>query len=155
MPLRLDQFLNNDSAAGRIIAHAQLLSRLNARFQQVIPSNFQAYAKVVNYRQACLIIHTDSSAIATKLRQMSQRLCTELSRSGIDCQQLEIKVIPHQSDNAPVTSTLKPLSLKSATTLEATTHALPEGPLRQALQALLNRALIVKPEEKPGDNQAG
>ena len=143
---RLDHFLSNDNAAGRIIAHAQLLARLNSRFQQAIPGNFQAYAKVVNYRDGCLIIHTDSSAIATKLRQMSQRLCTELSRFGIECQQIEIKVQPLQANHSSVCSTLKPLSINSAKTLTATTQQLPEGPLRQALQSLLDRAFIVKSE---------
>jgi Protein of unknown function (DUF721). len=135
-----EQYLNSDATTSRIMAHARLLQKLSRRFEAVAPAGLRHAARVANYKSGTIVIHTDNGAVAAKIRQMSQRLCDELSRGGAECSALEVKVQPRQIPYQSTSSTLKPLSGKAFGLLESTADNLPEGPLRQALKTLLERA---------------
>ena len=133
----LEHYLDNDAAAGRVMAHARLLLRLTRRFEAVAPAAVAHAARVANYKSGKIVIHADNGAVATKIRQMSQRLCDELSKGGAECSLMEVKVQPRQNPYQTRTSTPKPLSGKAFGVLQATAENLPEGPLRKALTTLL------------------
>ncbi len=135
-----EQYLNSDATTSRIMAHARLLQKLSRRFEAVAPAGLRHAARVANYKSGTIVIHTDNGAVAAKIRQMSQRLCDELSRGGAECSALEVKVQPRQIPYQSTSSTLKPLSGKAFGLLESTADNLPEGPLRKALKTLLERA---------------
>lgn len=135
-----EHFLKSDAAGGRIMAHARLLLKLSRRFEACTPIALRHGARIANYRAGHVVIHTEYGAIAVKLRQMSRRLCDELSKSGIECRELEVKVQPRQEIPSGTTSTVKPLSGKTFDVLQATSAKLPPGPLREALDNLLARA---------------
>ena len=135
-----EHFLNRDAAGNRLLAHARLLLKLARRFEAVAPGSFRHAARVANYKLGTIVIHTDNGAVAAKIRQMSQRLCVELSKGGIQCDVLEVKVQPRQPPQASTTSTVKPISAKSWDVLRSTSENLPKGPLREALENLLARA---------------
>lgn len=135
-----EQYLNSDATTSRIMAHARLLQKLSRRFEAVAPSGLRHAARVANYKSGTIVIHTDNGAVAAKIRQMSQRLCDELSKGGAECSALEVKVQPRQIPYQSMSSTLKPLSDKAFGMLQSTAENLPEGPLRTALNTLLERA---------------
>lgn len=135
-----EQYLNSDATTSRIMAHARLLQKLSRRFEAVAPAGLRHAARVANYKSGTIVIHTDNGAVAAKIRQMSQRLCNELSKGGAECSALEVKVQPRQIPYQSTSSTLKPLSGKAFGLLESTADNLPEGPLRKALKNLLARA---------------
>ncbi len=135
-----EQYLNSDATTSRIMAHARLLQKLSRRFEAVAPSGLRYAARVANYKSGTIVIHTDNGAVAAKIRQMSQRLCDELSKGGAECSALEVKVQPRQIPYQSMSSTLKPLSGKAFGMLQSTAESLPEGPLRNALNTLLERA---------------
>lgn len=135
-----EQYLNSDATTSRIMAHARLLQKLSRRFEAVAPAGLRHAARVANYKSGTIVIHTDNGAVAAKIRQMSQRLCNELSKGGAECSALEVKVQPRQIPYQSTSSTLKPLSSKAFGLLESTADNLPEGPLRKALKNLLERA---------------
>lgn len=135
-----EQYLNSDATTSRIMAHARLLQKLSRRFEAVAPAGLRHAARVANYKSGTIVIHTDNGAVAAKIRQMSQRLCNELSKGGAECSALEVKVQPRQIPYQSTSSTLKPLSGKAFGLLESTADNLPEGPLRKALKNLLERA---------------
>ena len=135
-----EQYLNSDAATSRVMAHARLLQKLSRRFEAVAPSGLRHAARVANYKSGKIVIHADNGAVATKIRQMSQRLCDELSKGGAECNDMEVKVQPRQNPYQTRTSTLKPLSDKAFGMLQSTAEKLPKGPLRQALDTLLKRA---------------
>ncbi|WP_191090265.1 DciA family protein [Dechloromonas sp. CZR5] len=135
-----EQYLNSDATTSRIMAHARLLQKLSRRFEAVAPAGLRHAARVANYKSGTIVIHTDNGAVAAKIRQMSQRLCNELSKGGAECSALEVKVQPRQIPYQSTSSTLKPLSGKAFGLLESTADNLPEGPLRKALKTLLERA---------------
>ncbi|MPN38628.1 hypothetical protein SDC9_186152 [bioreactor metagenome] len=122
------------------MAHARLLQKLSRRFEAVAPAGLRHAARVANYKSGTIVIHTDNGAVAAKIRQMSQRLCNELSKGGAECSALEVKVQPRQIPYQSTSSTLKPLSGKAFGLLESTADNLPDGPLRKALKNLLERA---------------
>jgi hypothetical protein len=134
-----EQYLDSDAAAGRIMAHARLLLKLSRRFEAVAPSGLRHAAHVANYKSGKIIIHADNGAVAAKIRQLSQRLSDELSKSGTECSGIEVKVQPRQIPCQSTSSTQKPLSGKAIGMLRSTSETLPKGPLRAALERLLER----------------
>lgn len=135
-----EHYLDNDAAAGRIMAHARLLLKLSRCFEAVAPAGFRHAARVANYKSGKIVIHTDNGAVASKLRQMSQRLCSELSKGGTQCIDMEVKVQPREILEHSTTSTQKPISEEACGVLRQASATLPPGPLRAALDHLLERA---------------
>jgi len=136
-----EQYLDADAAVGRIMAHARLLLKLSSRFDELAPGALRHAAHVANYKSGKIVIHADNSAVAAKIRQLSRRLCGELSLEGLECNDIEVKVQPRQSLYRSTASTAKPISGKAAEILRATAEGMPQGKLRQALDTLLQRAL--------------
>ena len=130
----LEHYLDNDAAAGRVMAHARLLLKLARRFEAVAP------ARVANYKSGKIVIHADNGAVAAKIRQMSQRLCDELSKGGPECNGIDVKVQPRKIPCQSMGSLQKPLSARACGVLRSTSENLPKGPLRDALEALLSSA---------------
>jgi hypothetical protein len=135
-----EQFLDSDAAAGKVIAHARLLLKLSRHFEAIAPSGFRDAAHVANYKSGKIVIHADNGAVAAKIRQMSQRLCGELSKGVAECNGMEVKVQPRQIRYQSTGSTRKPLSAAACESLRGTAGSLPKGPLQEALDKLLARA---------------
>ena len=135
-----EHYLDRDAASGRFMAHARLLLQLSRHFETIAPAAFQHSARVANYKSGKIVIHTDNGAVAAKIRQMSQRLCSELSKGGAECSGIEVKVQPRQIPCQSMSSTQKPLSATACGLLRSTSENLPKGPLRDALEALLTSA---------------
>ena len=135
-----EQYLDSDAAASRVMAHARLLLKLSRHFEAIAPVGLRHAAHVANFKSGKIIIHADNGAVATKIRQMSQRFCDELSKRGADCTGIEEKVQPREITLQSTTSTQKPLSAKAFGVLRSTSENLPKGPLREALDRLLQRA---------------
>lgn len=135
-----EHFLDSDAAAGRFMAHARLLLKLSRRFEAIAPTAFRHAARVANYKSGTVVIHTDNGAVASKIRQMSQRLCDELSKGGAQCNGMEVKVQPRETLSQSTTSTPKPISEEACGSLRSASRQLPPGPLRAALDRLVERA---------------
>lgn len=135
----VDRYLREDGAAGRIVAHAQLLARLEGRLRAALPGPLGASARLGNFRNGQAVILTDNGATASKVRQMAQRLAAEFAKAGVDCVGVEVKVLPRESRPEQAPGTLKPLSANSFELLRSTAENLPKSPLRKALDELLGR----------------
>ena len=135
-----EHYLDSDASTSRIMAHARLLQKLSRRFEAIAPSGLRHAARVANYKSGKIVIHADNGAVAAKIRQMSQRLCDELSKGGAQCSGVEVKVQPRQIPCQSRPSTSKPLSAGACGALRSASASLPDGPLRNALDVLLARA---------------
>jgi hypothetical protein len=135
-----EHYLDKDAAAGRVMAHARLLLKLTRRFESIAPSGLRYSARVANFKSGKIVIHAENGAVAAKLRQMSGRLCDELSKGGPQCSAVEVKVQPRQTLFQSSTSTPKPLSKHALGALQSTCESLPAGPLRDALSRLIDRS---------------
>ena len=136
----LERYLENDSGAGRVMAHARLLIDLARRFEAAAPAGLGDVAHIANYKSGKVVIHADNGAVAVKIRHLSQRLCDELSKGGPECNRIEVKIQPRQIPCQSMPSTTKPLSAGACAALRSASASLPDGPLRKALEALLARA---------------
>jgi hypothetical protein len=135
-----ERYLDNDATTARLMAHARLLLKLSRHFATLVPAGLQSAAHIANYKSGIIVIHAENSAVAAKLRQMSQRLCNELSKGGKECTGMSVKVQPRQYPLRSIASTQKPLSAQAIASLETATSDLPEGPLKGAMATLLERA---------------
>lgn len=140
MHASLATFLDAPDSAAKVMAHGRLILKLSRRFEAIAPAGLARAARVANYKSGKVVIHADNGAVATKIRQMSQRLCGELSKGGPECNVMEVKVQPRQFPYRSIISTQKPLSGEACRTLEATASSLPEGRLKEALEHLLERS---------------
>jgi len=140
MHASLTTFLDDSASAAKVMAHGRLLLKLSRRFEAIAPAGLARAARVANYKSGKIVIHADNGAVATKIRQMSQRLCGELSKGGPECNVMEVKVQPRQFPSQSISSTPKPLSGKASRTIAATASNLPQGRLRAALEHLLEHA---------------
>lgn len=136
-----EHFLDSDNAASRLMAHARLLIKLSRRFAAIAPTTLRHSAHVANYKSGKVVIHADNGAVAVKIRQMGRRLCDELSKGTVECSEIEVKVQPLQIHSQSVTSTVKPISSKALDILDSKRNELPPGPLRNALESLIARAV--------------
>lgn len=135
-----EHYLDKDAAAGRVMQHARTILRLSRRFESIVPSGLRYAARVANYKSGKVVIHTDNGAVAAKIRQMSQRLCSELSKGGAQCNDIEVKVQPCQMPYQSIVSSQKTLSTTACDVLRSTAETLPKGPLQEALTKLLATA---------------
>jgi hypothetical protein len=135
-----EHYLKRDTNASRLLAHARLLTKLSRRFTAIAPGGLGRAARVANFKSGVIVIHTENGAVAAKIRQMGRRLCDELSREGVECNQLEVKVQPQRSLREIHPASVKPLSTKAFDSMQATANELPPGPLRHALEILLKSA---------------
>ena len=140
MPYTPEHFLERDTSGSRLMAHARLLLKLARRFEAVAPPTFRHAARVANFKNGILILHVDSGAVAVKIRQMSQRLSTQMSTGNLECEGIEVKVVLRQYLRESPRPQVKPLSGQACATLRSRADSLPQGPLREALEKLLTRA---------------
>lgn len=137
----IKDYLADDKAAGAVMGHAALLLRLNAVFQQSVPSPLGKAARVANIKAGCVVILAENGAVAVKLRQMTQRLESTFIAAGVQCSSLAVKVQPAKTLSESTGSTLKPISEQSRASLGSLLNSLPDNDsLRQAIEVLLRRA---------------
>jgi hypothetical protein len=136
----LQNYLEAAEGAGKVLAHARLLVRLADIHQEITPPHLAHASRVANYKSGVLVIHADSGAVATKLRQMAPTLATALTKRGLECSGVQVKVHARQ-DHAPTRApTQKPLSARTSQELAALSESLPASPLRHALENLLSHS---------------
>ena len=137
----LENYLEATDGAGKVLAHARLLIKLANLYQKIAPAHLSQASTLANYKSGIIVIHATSGAVAAKLRQLAPSLADGFSKKGIECNGVQVRVqgdkIAHQS----ITSTPKPLTENTCDELRALHDNLPEGPLRTALDTLLDRAL--------------
>lgn len=137
----LEDYLEAPDGAGKILAHARLLMRLSALYEQIAPAYLSGASRLANYKSGTVVLHADNGAVAAKLRQIAPTLADGFSRRGIECNGVQIKVQGAQNQGQSMTSRQKPLSDEAFATIESLQGQLPAGELKTALATLLERAI--------------
>ncbi len=138
----LENYLEATDGAGKVLAHARLLIKLANLYQKIAPAHLSQASTLANYKSGIIVIHATSGAVAAKLRQMAPSLADGFSKKGIECNGVQVKVQAPEINTQSMTSTQKPLSMKTEQSLCELRDHLPQSPLRSALENLLARALI-------------
>ena len=138
----LENYLEATDGAGKVLAHARLLIKLANLYQKIAPAHLSQASTLANYKSRIIVIHATSGAVAAKLRQLAPSLADGFSKKGIECNGVQVKVQAPEINTQSMTSTQKPLSIKTEQSLCELRDHLPQSPLRNALENLLARALI-------------
>jgi hypothetical protein len=94
MPARsLDDCLRTSGLA-RFASHAERLLRLQRLLEGALPRPLARAARVANFRQGRIFIHTDSGAIAAKLKQITPTLSTVFRNAEAEVTGIEVRVQP-------------------------------------------------------------
>jgi len=87
---------NPSSILYRLLQHSQTLEQLDNRLQASLPIPLQQHCYIANLRNNTLVVHTDSSLWATRLRYLTPELLyrwqQEKSMPTID--KIEIRIRP-------------------------------------------------------------
>ncbi len=142
MQKSLENYLEATDGAGKVLAHARLLIKLANLYQKIAPAHLSQASTLANYKSGIIVIHAASGAVAAKLRQLAPSLADGFSKKGIECNGVQVKVQAPEINTQSMTSTQKPLSIKTEQSLCELRDHLPQSPLRSALENLLARALI-------------
>ena len=142
MQKSLENYLEATDGAGKVLAHARLLIKLANLYQKIAPAHLSQASTLANYKSRIIVIHATSGAVAAKLRQLAPSLADGFSKKGIECNGVQVKVQAPEINTQSMTSTQKPLSIKTEQSLCELRDHLPQSPLRNALENLLARALI-------------
>ena len=143
MQKSLENYLEATDGAGKVLAHARLLIKLANLYQKIAPAHLSQASTLVNYKykSGIIVIHATNGAVAAKLRQLAPSLSDGFSKRGIECNGVQVKVQAPEINTQSMTSTQKPLSIKTEQGLCELRDQLPQSPLRSALEKLLARAL--------------
>ncbi|OHC71287.1 MAG: hypothetical protein A2045_07215 [Rhodocyclales bacterium GWA2_65_20] len=135
----LEDCLKADGGLARLSGHAARLLRLQRVFESAVPRPLARGARVANLKLGKLIIHADSGAAATKLRQIIPTLVDVFHNEAAEVTGIEIKVQPRQhSGSSHPTASHAPLGDHAKQGLTSLADSLPENsPLRGALKHLV------------------
>jgi len=136
----LQTYLEAAEGAGKVLAHARLLVRLAALYQEIVPSHLGQASSVANYKSRVVVIHASNGAVATKLRQMAPTLLATFTQRGCECSCVQVRVHARLDPEAARVPVQKPLSVRTTQELAALSDSLPLSPLRTALENLLARS---------------
>lgn len=139
MQKSLENYLEADDGAGKMLAHARLLMKLARLYQEIAPANLARASRLVNYKSGIIVIHAASGALAAKLRQLAPTLSDGFALRGVECNGVEVKVQVLETPAQSRTSTQKPLTRRASGALEKLRDSLPASPLRAALETFLAR----------------
>ena len=136
----LENYLEAPDGAGRLIAHARLLVRLDAIYQSIAPTHLRLSSRLANYKAGVVVLHAANGAVAVKLKQMAPTLAAGFSQRGVECTGVDIKVQAPDNPEESRHPTVKPLASGACAALNSLCESLPDTPLRQAFSHLLDRA---------------
>lgn len=147
MQKSLEHYLAESHAADKVLAHARLLIKLDTLYRKIAPSPLGQASHLANYASGVIVIHANNGAVAAKLRQLAPTLTGAFSRNGVECSGVQIKVQAHENSTQSTSSTPKPLSRQTLSTLETLRDALPQSPLREAIGDLLSHSAHASPPQ--------
>lgn len=136
-PNSLTELLQNDDfPAGEILKRGRFLKRLNHLIQNLLDDDLKIHCQVGNIRDGLLILYTDSTAWASRLRYQGPALLKQLQQhKGLaSLQQIEIRVQPREEKES-ITRKVK-LSGEASSCLQSCAEGITDSGLKQALERL-------------------
>ncbi len=139
-PEPLRKILDNNTRLAALTKRSRQLSQLNHILHNILPSRFSEHCQLANLSDNKVIILCDQSSYASMLRFQSAHICKTLSQqTGMNVQQLEVKVRPLSHSRRAERHNQMYLSKRSAISLEQAASGIDEGALKTALEQLAKR----------------
>lgn len=119
---------------------AQRLKTIEHVLFEAVPPELAAASRVSNLKAGTLIVSTENSAIAAKLRQMAPRLLLHFKKSGIEITGIHVDVqVKTHKIKAEDDVTGRALPPEAIQEISRLSQRLPASPLKVALARLASR----------------
>jgi hypothetical protein len=147
---KLDRILSAESDLQPLLAKARELRALAALVERFLPADLASQARVVNFRDAELVLSAVHSAAAAKLRLLAPSLSRFLSNQRWQVSSVSVRVQPNASrKSSAATQKTAQLSTPTIDSLRRLYEGMSESPARAALGALLERRGAIAREKVP------
>ena len=134
---RLDFYLNSADPLRNLTRAARHLSELQHILAKYAPSDLTKHCLVKQLREETLTLTAANAAIASQLRQLTQRLIAGYQKEGAQVTAIHIEVQVRNAVQKTVSSAEKrTLSLESIGEIKKLAEELEASPLRDALNRL-------------------
>ncbi len=126
-------------AFARLSEQANRLQRLQTLLESALPAYLLPGTHVANLKRGKVVIHTDSGAVAVKLRQLAPRLAEGFIQQGQEVTGIEVKVQARRRASANArTKPLKVIGIRPKQALTSLASGLEDdSPVKLALLKLL------------------
>ena len=121
-----------------LLARAKILLRAQAAIERCLPRALEGSVWVAQLDKGNLHLICDSGAVATRLRNQTRALATELSQHGLIVDHVRVSVEPEFQPSPPVVVNKPGLPTTALTSLAQLNTEIEDGPLKQALDRLLS-----------------
>src|SRR5919108_3118419 len=141
-PLKLDRILAAEATLQPVLAKAHELRALAGLLDGFLPPDLARQTRVVNYRDAELVLLAAAPAAAAKLRLLAPSLVNLFLKQHLQVNSVSIRVQPNDSLNKGV-APRKPqktanLSTPALCSLSSLYKTMRDSPAREALRILLD-----------------
>ncbi|MDE2258713.1 MAG: DUF721 domain-containing protein [Betaproteobacteria bacterium] len=136
-PQALQDILRRDSVFGSLNARMQSLATLQQAWQAALPPGLRAHSRVIGTEDRCLLVQTENSAMAAKLRQLAPSLTRAVARVFPELESLRIRVASPESRPAVRHRPAQPLSPEALEHFKKLYGTLAPSPLKTAIEHLL------------------
>ncbi len=140
----ISDFLDADNNLARLSVHAGKLLKLQRIFERAAPAALAQHGRVANMKLGKVVIHATNGAVAAKIRQLTPRLTDSFRQSGVDVNEIQVKVQPNATRTVKKTATTPAnIGIQTKQGLTSLARGLPEdSPLKAALERFTDRALV-------------
>ncbi|VAW99151.1 hypothetical protein MNBD_GAMMA22-1446 [hydrothermal vent metagenome] len=142
-PKKIRKYLSNSSNEfENLITRALEISHLNAKLHSILDKSFKNHCDIANFRDATLIILTDSPAWLTRLRYQIPSLLKQLQQlpdfKGIS--QIKLRIQPKYVERKKRQLRREPISNLAASCLTTLADSVQDSELKTVLQQLASRS---------------
>ena len=121
-----------------LLARAKILLRAQAAIERCLPPALAGSVWVAQLDKGNLHLACISGAVATRLRNQTRALATELSQHGLIVDHVRVSVQPEFQPSPAVVVNKPGLPTTALTSLAQLNTEIEDGPLKQALDRLLS-----------------
>lgn len=132
----IGDLLQQTSGLKSLLQQSRDQSRLLDRIQQLLPPPLQPHCRAAVLKQGQLLLYTDASAWASRLRYLSRELITQLKKHGLSVSKVTVRVM---LGNRPLPVASRPgrkLTADNARLLQQTAASIDDAELSAALARL-------------------
>lgn len=137
---RIGEYLDASPGGDRLTSHAACLLALRRVLAEALPEPLRRSCAIANYKQGKVIFIADNSAAAARLRLLAPNLLQLLGQRGWEVTGMKVEVQPDALRRTqPIEEKSLLLSSSARGALARAAESLPDGALRQAIDALARR----------------
>jgi hypothetical protein len=136
------------------LVRVKQLAALQQIYVRAVPRDLAGRSRVAFERSGTVVVVTDTSAVAAKLKQLTPRIIAEIVKSAPEVTSIHVEVqVARSSDARPRSRPV--IGPRGLTSLSELRDALPASPLRQALRQLLERKAQSNGQDQPLQHEEG